>query len=188
MDGVIEYEYTESIREENAPVVPASSPVPLPVPEEMKENEGQEDDVEEEDQHDHVEEEDGIYEGDEEEPEVEPYVETYAEPEDLDMLACFRSDLDAVCLRLQENHMDYFLAGAVLVNHFPVLGWLLTTYIFSIPTFVAVQNLKWINNKEINLLHLMTILGLTIGTETYAMYCLTRAINLTADINSHLLV
>jgi len=163
--------------------------MPLPVPdaeetihEEMKENEGQED------EYDHVEEEDGVYEEDDAEPEVEPYVETYAEPEDLDMLACFRSDLDAVCLRLQENHMDYFLAGAVLVNHFPILGWLLTTYIFSIPTFVAVQNLKWINNKEINVLHLMTILGLTIGTETYAMYCLTRVLNLTADINSHLLV
>jgi hypothetical protein len=187
MDGVIEYEYTESTREEHAPVVPASSPAPLPVPD-AEENEGQEDDVEEEGRHHGVDEEDGVYEGDEEEPEVEPYVETYLGLQDLDMLACFRSDLDAVCLRLQDNHMDYFLAGAVLVNHFPVLGWLLTTYIFSIPTFVAVQNLKWINNKEINLLHLMTILGLTIGTETYAIYCLTRVINLTADINSHLLV
>ena len=193
MDGVIEYEYTESNREAvtetvhadaavtaattSAPMPSrASSPTPLPVPEETE---------------DMVEEEEGVYEDEDDDDEAEVIYEAVPEAvaEDLDILATFRQDAETVYARFKENHMDYFLAGALLVTHFPILGWILTSYAFSIPTFIAIQNLKWVDNKEVSLLHVMTVIGFTTASQTYAIYCLTRAMSLTdASINSHLLV
>jgi hypothetical protein len=191
MDGVIEYEYTESNREGATAAVPSApapsvahsatpSPVPLPVPE-------TEETVHEETEN-VVEEEEGIYEDDEE---AEVIYEAVPEdvPEDLDILATFCQDAETVYTRFKENHMDYFLAGTLLVTHFPILGWLLTSYAFTVPTLVAVQSLKWIDNKEVNILHVMTIIAFTTASQTYAIYCVTRAMSLTdASINSHLLV
>jgi len=188
MDGVIEYEYTESNREgvtasapaaPSAPSAPApsrsSSPVPLPVPETEETIHEETENV--------VEEEEGIYESEE----AEVIYEADLPIRDPDILSSFRQDAETVYARLQENHMEYFLAGALLVTHFPVFGWILTSYAFSLPTFIAIQNLKWVDNKEVNLLHVMTVIGFTTASQTYAIYCLTRAMSLTdASINSHL--
>lgn len=96
--------------------------------------------------------------------------------DDIALINTFENDMTILFNNARVNHIDYFVAGVFIANHFPSVGWVLLSYLFSIPSISLLQQQdlfkKFVNQ---NLMYLSLLLGICGGSQMYAMYCLFNA-------------
>lgn len=96
--------------------------------------------------------------------------------DDISLINTFEHDMNVIFNNAHVNHLDYFVVGVFIANHFPSVGWALLSYLFSIPSISLLQQqdiFKKFANQ--NLMYLSLLLGICGGSQIYAMYCLFNA-------------
>jgi hypothetical protein len=105
-------------------------------------------------------------------------VDDEAAPELIDtmeLMNSFENDMRVLFKTAHENHLDYFVVGLFIANHFPPAGWIILSYLFSIPSINLIQQPNLLKNfARQNLMYLSLLFGICGGSQMYAMYCLSN--------------
>jgi hypothetical protein len=93
----------------------------------------------------------------------------------MELINTFEHDMNILFKTAHENHFDYFVIGVFIANHFPSIGWILLSYLFSIPSINLVKQPNLFKNfARQNLMYLSLLFGICGGSQLYAMYCLSN--------------
>jgi hypothetical protein len=107
------------------------------------------------------------------EPVAAPAPEEVVDP--MELINSFENDMNILFKTAHENHFDYFVAGVFIANHFPSAGWILLSYLFSIPSINLVKQQNLFKNfARQNLMYLSLLFGICGASQFYAMYCLSN--------------
>jgi hypothetical protein len=106
-------------------------------------------------------------------PEPVPVPEEPVNP--MELINSFENDMYVLFNNAHENHFDYFVVGVFIANHFPSAGWILLSYLFSIPSINLLKQPNLFKNfARQNLMYLSLLFGICGGSQFYAMYCLSN--------------
>jgi len=93
----------------------------------------------------------------------------------MELINSFENDMRLLFRTARENHIDYFVVGVFIANHFPSVAWIFLSYAFSIPSINLLQQPNLFRNvARMNLMYLSLLLGICGGSQLYAMYCLSN--------------
>jgi hypothetical protein len=98
-------------------------------------------------------------------------------PVEVTTIGIIYKKLEAIIQLMQSYHLEYFLAGIFVATHLPIVGWIILTAIFTVPSLTLFQHPEWLlklryEPNEYAVLFAMMIFS----SQVYAIGCLSRAL------------